>query len=166
MKQIVRWPTLLLVLGILIVAAIVPTVLSIRHAIGAHASGGASITLSSPSAQPGTTIQVSGRGFTPSQSVTLYLGTASTTTVIMKTLGSEDEGDCGAHDVDNGFDEPRTASCVGMLTRVTAIQANAQVRATQSPISFALPAPSVQQPHRLPCFFFLLAELDAGQPGM
>src|SRR5260221_9565666 len=77
MKQIVRWPTLLLVLGILIVAAIVPTVLSIRHAIGAHASGGASITLTSPSAQPGTTIQVSGRGFTPSQSVTLYLGTAS-----------------------------------------------------------------------------------------
>src|SRR5258707_6830540 len=77
MKQIVRWPTLLLVLGILIVAAIVPTVLSIRHAIGAHASGGANITLSSPSAQPGTTIQVSGKGFTPSQSVTLYLGTAS-----------------------------------------------------------------------------------------
>ena len=77
MKQIVRWPTLLLVLVILIVAAIVPTALSIRHAIGAHASGGASITLSSPSAQPGTTIQVSGKGFTPSQSVTLYLGTAS-----------------------------------------------------------------------------------------
>src|SRR5258708_3576288 len=84
----------------------------------------------------------------------------------MKTLGSEDEGVCGAHDVDNGFDEPRTASCVGMLTRVTAIQANAQVRATQSPISGALPAPSVQQAHRFPCFFFLLAELDAGQPGM
>ncbi len=77
MKQIVRWPTLLLVLGILIAAAIVPTALSIRHAIGAHASGGANITLSSPSAQPGTTIQVSGKGFTPSQSVTLYLGTAS-----------------------------------------------------------------------------------------
>jgi hypothetical protein len=76
MKQIVRWPTLL-VLVILIVAAIVPTALSIRHAIGAHASGGASITLSSSSAQPGATIQVSGKGFTPSQSVTLYLGTAS-----------------------------------------------------------------------------------------
>jgi len=76
MKQIVRWPTLL-ILVILIVAAIVPAALSIRHAIGAHASGGASITLSSPSAQPGTTIQVSGKGFTPSQSVTLYLGTAS-----------------------------------------------------------------------------------------
>src|SRR5258708_22046303 len=71
--------------------------------------------------------------------------TPNTTTVIMKTLGSEDEGVCGAHDVDNGFDEPRTASCVGMLTRVTAIQANAQVRATQSPISGALPAPSVDR---------------------
>src|SRR5260370_20745848 len=94
------------------------------------------------------------------------LSILSTTTVIMKTLGSEDEGVCGAHDVDNGFDEPRTASCVGMLTRVTAIQANAQVRATQSPISGALPAPSVQQAHRFPCFFFLLAELGAGQPGM
>jgi len=35
--------------------------------------------------------------------------TLSTTTVIMKTLGSEDEGVCGAHDVDNGFDVPRTA---------------------------------------------------------
>src|SRR5260221_8933825 len=77
MKQIVRWPTLLLVLGVLIVAAIVPTALSIRHAIGAHASGRASIALSSSSAQPGATIQVSGKGFTPSQSVTLYLGTAS-----------------------------------------------------------------------------------------
>jgi hypothetical protein len=53
--------------------------------------------------------------------------TLSTTTVIMKTLESEDEGVCGAHDVDNGFDEPRTASSVGMLTRVTAVQANAQV---------------------------------------
>src|SRR5260221_11131543 len=77
MKQIVRWPTLLLVLGVLIVAAIVPDAHSIRDAIRAHASGGGSITLSSPSAQPGTTIQVSGKGFTPSQSVTLYLGTAS-----------------------------------------------------------------------------------------
>src|SRR5260370_21538000 len=84
----------------------------------------------------------------------------------MKTLGSEDEGVCGAHDVDNGFDEPRTASCVGRSTRVTAVQANAQVRATQSPISGALPAPSVQQAHRFPCFFFLLAELVAGQPGI
>src|SRR5260370_2610167 len=98
--------------------------------------------------------------------MTIKLILPSTTTVIMKTLGSEDEGVCGAHDVDNGFDEPRTASCVGRSTRVTAVQANAQVRATQSPISGALPAPSVQQAHRLPCFFFLLAELDAGQPGM
>src|SRR5260370_32483236 len=81
----------------------------------------------------------------------------STTTVIMKTLGSEDEGVCGAHDVDNGFDDPRTASCVTRSTRVTAVQAIAQVRATQSPISGALPAPSVQQAHRFPCFFFLPA---------
>src|SRR5260370_20449975 len=90
-----------------------------------------------------------------------FFASISTTTVIMKTLESEDEGVCGAHDVDNGFDEPRTASCVGRSTRVTAVQANAQVRATQSPISGALPAPSVQQAHRFPCFFFLLAELDA-----
>jgi hypothetical protein len=83
-KRIVRWPTLL-VLVILVVAAIVPAALSIRHSIGVHASGGATITLSSPAAQPGATIQVSGKGFTPSQLVTLYLGTASGTLLTSAT---------------------------------------------------------------------------------
>jgi hypothetical protein len=90
----------------------------------------------------------------------------STTTVVMKTLESEDEGVCGAHDDDNGCDEPRTASCVGRLTRVTAAQANEPVTARQSPISGAPRAPSSWQAHRLRSFFSLLAELDAGQPGM
>jgi hypothetical protein len=78
LRRFVRWPTLLVLIALIIVA-IVPAALSIRHATGAYASGGAKITLSSSTGQPGTTIQVSGKGFTPGQSVSLYLGSASGT---------------------------------------------------------------------------------------
>ncbi len=78
MRKFVRWPTLL-VLVALIALTIVPASLSIRHTTGARASGGAAITLSSFTAQPGATIQVSGNGFTPNQPVSLYLGSASGT---------------------------------------------------------------------------------------
>lgn len=63
----------------MIVVTIVPASLSIRHATGVHASSGTKITLSALTGQPGATIQVSGKGFTPSQPVTLFLGTASGT---------------------------------------------------------------------------------------
>jgi len=65
--------------------AIVPAVLSIRHVTGAYASGGAKITLSSSTGQPGATIQVSGTGFTPGQLVSLYLGSASGTLLTSAT---------------------------------------------------------------------------------
>src|SRR5260221_13129469 len=90
----------------------------------------------------------------------------STTTVIMKTLGSEGEGICGAHDVDNGCDVPRAASCVGTVTRPAAPRANGPVTATQWKTSGAPRAPSSRQAHRLRSFFSLLPQLETGQPGM
>jgi hypothetical protein len=84
LRRFVRWPTLFVLIA-LIMVAIVPAVLSIRHAKGAHASGGATITLSSSTGQPDATIQVSGMGFTPHQSVSLYLGSASGTLLTSAT---------------------------------------------------------------------------------
>ena len=85
MRRFVRWPTLFVLIA-LIMVAIVPAVLSIRHVTGAYASGGAKITLSSSTGQPGATIQVSGTGFTPGQSVSLYLGSASSTLLTFATI--------------------------------------------------------------------------------
>lgn len=68
--------------------AIVPAVLSIRHVTGAYASGGATITLSSSTGQPGATIQVSGTGFAPGQAVSLYLGSASVTLLTSATTNT------------------------------------------------------------------------------
>src|SRR6266852_871210 len=76
MQKVFRWPTLI-VLAVLLLAALVPAVLSISHATHAHASGNATITLSAPTGQPGATIQVSGQGFAASTAVSLYLGSAS-----------------------------------------------------------------------------------------
>ena len=78
MRKVFRWPTLI-VLAILLLAALVPAVLSINHAVHAHASGNATIRLSAPSGQPGATIQVSGQGFAASTMVSLYLGGANGT---------------------------------------------------------------------------------------
>ncbi|HET9999850.1 MAG TPA: Ig-like domain-containing protein [Ktedonobacteraceae bacterium] len=71
MRKVFRWPTLI-VLAVLLLAALVPAVLSISHA--AHASGNATIKLSAPIGQPGATISVSGQGFAASQPLSLYLG--------------------------------------------------------------------------------------------
>ncbi len=76
MQKLFRWPTLI-VLVVLLLAAFVPAIISIGHATHARASGNATITLSSPAGQPGTTIAVSGQGFAASTSVSLYLGSAS-----------------------------------------------------------------------------------------
>jgi len=84
LRRFVRWPTLLVLIA-LIMAAIVPAALSIQHATGAYASGGAKITLSSSTGQPGAIIQVSGKGFTPGQSASLYLGGASGTLLTSAT---------------------------------------------------------------------------------
>jgi len=78
MQKVFRWPTLI-VLAVLLLAALVPAVLSISHAVRAHASGGPTITLSAPTGQPGATIQVGGQGFAASTAVSLYLGSASGT---------------------------------------------------------------------------------------
>lgn len=76
MQKIFRWPTLI-VLAVLLLAALVPAVMSISRATHAHASGNATLTLSAPTGQPGATIAVSGQGFAASTSVSLYLGSAS-----------------------------------------------------------------------------------------
>jgi hypothetical protein len=52
LRKFVRWPTLLVIVA-LIVLTIVPASLSIRNTIGARASGGAAITLSALTGQPG-----------------------------------------------------------------------------------------------------------------
>src|SRR6266581_211570 len=90
----------------------------------------------------------------------------TTTTVVMKAHESVDESVAGAPVVDNGFDGPRAAFSCERSTRPAAPQANGPVKAVQSPISGALPAPSSQQAHRLRSFFSLLPQLDTGQPGM
>lgn len=77
MKKLLRWPALL-VLAALIVAALVPAILSADHVLKVHASSGATISLSSGTGQPGTIIQVSGQNFTPSEAISLYLGTSGT----------------------------------------------------------------------------------------
>jgi hypothetical protein len=73
LRKFVRWPTLLVIVA-LIVLTIVPASLSIRNTIGARASGGAAITLSALTGQPGATIQVSGKGFTPTNRLRFFLG--------------------------------------------------------------------------------------------
>src|SRR5579872_6308743 len=78
MRKVLRWPTLI-VLAVLLLAALIPAVISISHATHAHASSNATITLSAPTGQPGATISVSGQGFAASTSVSLYLGSASGT---------------------------------------------------------------------------------------
>ena len=84
MKKFLRWPALL-VLAALIVAALVPAILSADHALKARASGGATISLSSATGQPGTIIQVSGQNFAPSEAISLYLGSASGTLLASTT---------------------------------------------------------------------------------
>ncbi|HEY6543153.1 MAG TPA: hypothetical protein VIZ18_19580 [Ktedonobacteraceae bacterium] len=76
MQKVFRWPTLI-VLAVLLLAALIPTVISISHATYARASGNATITLSAPTGQPGATIAVSGQGFAASTAVSLYLGDTS-----------------------------------------------------------------------------------------
>jgi hypothetical protein len=76
MRKVFRWPTLI-VLAVLLLAALVPAVISISHATHARASGNATLTLSAPTGQPGATIAVSGQGFAANTAVSLYLGSAS-----------------------------------------------------------------------------------------
>jgi len=85
LRRFVHWPTLLVLIA-LIMVAIVPAALSIQHATGVYASGGAKITLSSSTGQPGAIIQVSGKGFTPGQPASLYLGGASGTLLTSATI--------------------------------------------------------------------------------
>ena len=87
MQKIFRWPTLI-VLAVLLLAALVPTVMSISHATHAHASSNATLTLSAPTGQPGATIAVSGQSFAASTSVSLYLGSASGTLLGTSTTDS------------------------------------------------------------------------------
>ena len=56
MKIFLRWP-ILFVLAALIIAVLVPTILAGNHTPKAHASGGATLSLSASIGQPGTTIQ-------------------------------------------------------------------------------------------------------------
>jgi len=89
MKTFLRWPVLF-VLAALLVAALVPTILTVNHIPKAHASGGATLSLSAPIGQPGTTIQATGQGFTPSSTVSLYLGSATGT--LLATATSDTSG--------------------------------------------------------------------------
>ncbi|HET9919518.1 MAG TPA: hypothetical protein VFQ30_06735, partial [Ktedonobacteraceae bacterium] len=74
MRKSLRWPVLL-ILAVLVLAALVPgfSLLHTGMSSKAHASGAASITLSSAASQPGTTIQASGQGFAPNDQINLYL---------------------------------------------------------------------------------------------
>ena len=76
MRKVFRWPTLT-VLAVLLLAALIPAVISISHSTHAHASGNATLALSAPTGQPGSTIAVSGQGFAASTAVSLYLGSAT-----------------------------------------------------------------------------------------
>lgn len=89
MKTFLRWP-LLLVLAALIVAALIPTILTANHTPKAQASGGATLSLSAPNGQPGTSIQATGQGFIPSSTVSLYLG--STTGTLLTTTTTDSSG--------------------------------------------------------------------------
>lgn len=89
MKTFLRWP-ILLVLAALIVAALVPTILAANHTPKAHASGGATLSLSASIGQPGTAIQATGQGFTPSSTVSFNLG--STTGTSLATATSDTSG--------------------------------------------------------------------------
>jgi hypothetical protein len=82
---------------------------------------------------------------------------------VRKSLGERADG---ALVVDNGFDEPTVASSCETSTRPAVARANAPVKAAQSPISGALPAPLDRQAHRFLHFFFLLQSPDTGEPGM
>lgn len=73
LKKFFRWPFLLAFAALLVVACI-PAILSANHISKAHASGGATLSLSAPVGQPGTTIQATGQGFAPSSTVSLSLG--------------------------------------------------------------------------------------------
>src|SRR5713226_7813323 len=84
----------------------------------------------------------------------------------MEAHESVDESVCGARVVGNGCDGPRGAFSCETSTRPAVPRANARVRAAQLPTSGALPGRSTLQAHRFPYFFFLLSQLDAGQPGM
>lgn len=88
MKTFLRWPVLL-VLAALIVAALVPTILTANHTSKAHANGGATLSLSAPVGQPGTTIQATGQGFTPSSTVSLNLGNGG---ALLATATSDTNG--------------------------------------------------------------------------
>src|SRR6266568_5052724 len=90
----------------------------------------------------------------------------NTTTVVMKAHETLDECVVAAPVVGNGFDGPRAAFSVETATRPAAPRANGRVKSGQPKSSGVPPAPSTRQAHQLWSFFFLLAELDAGQPGM
>ena len=96
MKTFLRWPVLL-VLAALIVAALVPTILTANHTPKAHASGGATLSLSAPDGQPGTTIQATGQGFTPSSAISLYLGSATGT--LLATATSDTSGNLSSTNI-------------------------------------------------------------------
>ncbi len=80
----------------------------------------------------------------------------STTTVVMKARETWDESGVGVHVADNGFDEPRSASCGETATRSAATRTSARVKAAQWPTSDALPARLTQQAHLFLGFFFRL----------
>lgn len=72
LKKFVRWPVVLILI-VLIVAALVPVFPYISKLGSVHASGSASISLSSPTNSPGTVIQVSGQGFAPDDQINIDL---------------------------------------------------------------------------------------------
>src|SRR5437016_14162906 len=84
----------------------------------------------------------------------------------MEAPESVDERVAAARVVGNGCDGPRVASSYETSTRPGAPRANGRVKAAQSLTTDVLPARSTQPAHLLWSFFFLLAQFDAGQPGM
>lgn len=133
MRKVFRWSTLI-VLAVLLLAALVPAVISITQATRAHASGNATIMLSALTGQPGATIAVSGQGFAASTAVSLYLGSSSGT-----LLGSATTDASGNLPSTNIMVPDQPGGAYG----ITAMQGNISANAAFSIVpQISLPSPN------------------------
>ena len=113
LKILFRWPTIFVILALLIALILVPTITQFRGNKVSHvrASGVPTITLSTATAYPGGKVGITGKGFANQDSISFYLDTTNGSA--FQYLGANSSGD-----VSGAITLPNTAILQGSHTLI------------------------------------------------